>query len=76
MAGSTHNAINILEEKEAAKAVQIEDVAGAANGGYDPAELEPRMNLQTCLAFLVGFCLIIIRLEFEELTRTGHCVAV
>jgi hypothetical protein len=47
----TSNDVNVLDEKEAAKAMQIEDVAEGS--GYDPAEMEPRMNMQTCLAFLV-----------------------
>jgi hypothetical protein len=42
-----------MEEKEAARAVQIEDVSGAGDVGYDSAELEPRMNLQTIMAFIV-----------------------
>lgn len=43
--------MNALEEKEAVEAVQIENVVEGS--GHDPAEMEPRMNLQTCLAFLV-----------------------
>ena len=42
--------INIAEEKDAAKAVQIEDAAEAYT--YEPAEAEGKMNWQTTMAFL------------------------
>ncbi|KAF2118292.1 fungal trichothecene efflux pump [Lophiotrema nucula] len=44
------NEITIQEEKEAAQAVTVDDVAEAQC--FEPSELEPRMNLQTILAFL------------------------
>ncbi|KAF2187000.1 hypothetical protein K469DRAFT_686217 [Zopfia rhizophila CBS 207.26] len=50
MRGST-NDINILEEKEAAKAVHVEDVGESQE--VEPSEIEPRMNLQTVLAYMV-----------------------
>jgi hypothetical protein len=53
MTGSTRNEIDIMEEKEAARAVQIEDVSGSGDVGYESAELEPRMNLQTIMAFIL-----------------------
>jgi hypothetical protein len=53
MMGSTRNEVDIVVEKEAAQAVQIEDMSGAGDVGYDAAEMEPRMNMQTILAFIV-----------------------
>ena len=48
---SVENKVNVMEEKEASKAVHTEDVGDPAM--YDQAETEPRMNLQTILAFMV-----------------------
>jgi len=42
-----------MAEKEAAQAVQIENMSGSGDAGYDAAEMEPRMNTQTILAFIV-----------------------
>lgn len=53
MTGSTRNEIDIMEEKEAAQAVRIEDMSGSGDASYEAAELEPRMNTQTILAFVV-----------------------
>ncbi|KAF2682522.1 MFS general substrate transporter [Lentithecium fluviatile CBS 122367] len=41
-----------MAEKEAAQAVHVEDIAGSGNVECDAAEMEPRMNMQTILAFL------------------------
>lgn len=42
MSGPTTNYIDIMQEKETARAVQIEDVGEAH--AYEAAEVEPRMN--------------------------------
>ena len=44
--------ISIMDEKEAARTMQVEDVSEEQT--FDPAELEPKMNWQTVLAFLVS----------------------
>ncbi|OAG07378.1 MFS general substrate transporter [Paraphaeosphaeria sporulosa] len=50
MAHPSPREIDVLTEKEEAQAVQIEHAPSVI--GYEAAEVEPRMNLQTCLAFL------------------------
>jgi hypothetical protein len=53
MTGSTNDEIDIMAEKENAHAMQIEDMSGSGDAGYEAAEMEPRMNTQTILAFIV-----------------------
>jgi hypothetical protein len=52
MSDPTRREADVLTEKEEAQAVQIEHAPSVVE--YEAAELEPRMNLQTCMAFLVS----------------------
>jgi hypothetical protein len=52
MSDLTHREVHILAEKEDGQAVQVEHMPSVVE--YKSAELEPRMNLQTCMAFLVS----------------------
>ena len=63
MSGPT-NTTTVMEEKEAPQHMHVEDVAD--DQGFDPAELEPKMNLQTILAFLVSIELMFGVTVMEE----------
>lgn len=52
MADPSPREMDALTEKEEAQAEQMEYVPSVIE--YEAAEVEPRMDLQTCLAFLVS----------------------
>ena len=55
MTGSTDGKVDVMAEKEAAQAVRIEDLSSSSgDAGFEAAEMEPRMNTQTILAFIVS----------------------
>lgn len=61
---------SILGEKDPSKTIRIEDVAdNPTQQDFEPAEMEPRMNWQTCVAFLV--CQILLRFVLVGQLSTG-----
>lgn len=70
MTALPHNDTSVMEEKEAAQTTHLEDVAESSTLAYEQAEMEPRMNLQTCLAFLVHSHLSSTVLFYRAPSRT------